>query len=67
MPADFPNSPGAVDQYQTASDRYIPIPADTRVFENELCQNGLKTRPSGAIPTLASKSKPLIYGYLGKA
>jgi len=38
IPPGFPNSPGAVDQYrnqyQTASDRYIPIPADRLVLGN---------------------------------
>jgi hypothetical protein len=60
IPAGFPNSPGAVDQYrnqyQTASDRYIPIPTYTLRFQNKLCQNGSENGPSGAIPTLASIS-----------
>jgi hypothetical protein len=42
------------NQYQTASDRYLSIGADTHGAGLEMCQNGPKMEVSGAIPTLAS-------------
>jgi hypothetical protein len=54
------------NQYQTEFGRYMPIDADTHGFNFELCQNGPKTGPSGAIPTLASNCKWLVEYTLGR-
>lgn len=45
------------NQYQTALNRYMPVPADMHGALSDLCQKVPKMEVSGAIPTLASKSK----------